>query len=96
VRTYYEQFGVPLAEAKLAKQVDTLLDWIDECLLMPELPDPMAILAQVATHPQLFAELKFNLPGNRNFDLPDRWYDRIERLNNPTLRKHPQTIEHWE
>lgn len=97
VKTYFEQFGVPQSERKLAQQVDYLLDWIDECLLMPQIPVPIELVRIVATQPELFAELHSSVStlSTIKFELPDKWLDRIERLSEKIYVKEPQNIGHW-
>jgi len=97
VKTYWEQFGLPRSEVTLAKQVDQMIDWLDECLVQPTLPDPMAIAVYCANLKALSAELQtvWYWFATRDFVLPEKWQDRIDRLNNKEHKKHPQTIEYW-
>lgn len=97
VKTYWEQFGLPRSEVTLAKQVDQMIDWIDECLIQPALPQPVEILAKCATLKALFAELHSVVPnlGTATFQLPEKWQERIDRLNNKEQVKRPQTIGYW-
>lgn len=97
VKTYWEQFGLPRSEVTLAKQVDQMIDWIDDCLIQPALPQPVEILAKCATMKALFAELHevVTTITTLRFELPEKWQDRILRLANKEQVKRPQTIEYW-
>ena len=103
VQNWYDHFGLPQNEAKLAKQVEQFLAWIDEQLKQPELPYtmPAGAFTNATTRPEFMAEFVL-APGAFNFStatyrLPSKWQERIRQLDNaPGSMKLPQTIEFWQ
>jgi len=96
MKGYYDQFGVPMVERKIAKQAEAVVNWIDETLLLPELPEPITMAVHVARQPEIFKELNHQFPhiGTMAFTLSDKWQDRFDRQEDAST-KQPQTIEHW-
>ena len=56
VQQWYDHFGVPEPEAKLSKYVPQFLEWIDEQLEKPELPQQIPFMAFVSQKPDFAAD----------------------------------------
>ncbi|MCA8998125.1 MAG: tyrosine-type recombinase/integrase [Planctomycetaceae bacterium] len=100
VKTYYERFGIASSERSIAKQVDEFLEAIEEVLIQPELPDQIGGGWVMQKFPQLYSEFIVNETGFSNFgtrqyDLPEKWQDRRDRLEEQSAAKHPQSIDYW-
>jgi integrase len=99
VQQWYDHFGVPEPEAKLSKYVPQFLEWIDEQLEKPELPQQIPFMAFVSQKPDFAADFigkGYTLFGTVAYKLPDKWQERIRQLDeDPSNIKQPQTIEHW-
>lgn len=100
VQRYWEQFGLPTQESKLARQVDEFLEWIQEGLNQPELPPQMPIgeFSSGKKRPEFLAEFVqgfTSLGISAQCQLPDKWRERLDRLTEKKHVKEPQTIGHW-
>ncbi len=98
VLNWYDHFGVPDTEAKLSKQVEQFLAWLDEQLEEPELPVHIPFMAFVPSHREFGTEFlaKYTLFGTEMYKLPDKWRERIRQLDeSPKSTKKPQTIQFW-
>jgi integrase len=102
VQNWYDHFGVPKDETKLAKQVEQFLEWIEEQLKQPELPYTMPVLAFASStrRPEFCSEF-IMAPGTGGFGsvhfrLPPKWQERIRQMDDsPKSTKLPQTVEFW-
>ncbi len=113
VQDYYDRFGIPSGEAKIAKEVGRILTWLDEEMKKPNL-SPIIWLDDF--EPVSGFRKEFNVPsipdklngedsvslylGSENhlggrYEFSQKWRDRINRLEDDTPKKHPQTVEHW-
>ncbi|QDU94044.1 tyrosine-type recombinase/integrase [Lignipirellula cremea] len=99
IAEYWEKFGLPSNERKLAKQVAEFVDFLEIGLTLPELELPIPY-----DYPTEFEDefVEFDglggghlLFGDHGYWLPDKWTDRIDRLKQKQYLKAPQTIEHW-
>ncbi|HUE14829.1 MAG TPA: hypothetical protein VMR25_11740, partial [Planctomycetaceae bacterium] len=96
VQSWYDRFGVPKDEAKLAQQVEQFLDWIAKELEQPTLPYTMPVMAFVSTHSDFLDEFGHAGLGTTAYRLPEKWQERIRQLDDaPAVSKCQQTIEYW-
>jgi integrase len=101
---WYQHFGVPISERKVAKQVGEYIEWINELLTQPTLPKPIMLLAFSHERPEFFNDFitgekdvheARSMPDTAEFRLPYRWQQRIDQLEEKALTKVPQTLEYW-
>lgn len=102
VLTWYLQFGVPDLERKLYEQVQAFLDWLRVEVSRPELMNQLPVGAFCGTtlRNQFYCEFVninfgYTAFGSRQYVLPDKWVDRIDRMKAGQNSKEPQTIGHW-
>ncbi|PQO27635.1 hypothetical protein C5Y96_19095 [Blastopirellula marina] len=95
---YYEAFGTPADERALHKDVTSFLEFLAECLTQPYLSDTVTVMQFFKDHPAFkaeFMELPYSSLGMPIYDLPEKWKDRIARMEPIKLDKVPQTVSHW-
>jgi integrase len=99
VQNWYDHFGVPDNESKVPKQVAQFLEWLDEQLEEPELPEAIPFMAFLPSRPEFrqeFVAKAYTLFGREGYTLGTKWRERIRQLDeSPSNAKQPQTIEHW-
>ena len=93
VLNWYDQFGVPASEAKLATQVSAFLNWLNDEKNPADEFLELSIKQFVVKRNEFWNE--FNTTMMMGQVLPDRWQDRIDRANASIIDKEPQTIGHW-
>ncbi|HWL08428.1 MAG TPA: tyrosine-type recombinase/integrase [Planctomicrobium sp.] len=96
VQKYWQQFGIPKPERKLAEQVDSFLAFIETKLEDTQLSS--LIPFHEFTGNQFKSE--FVVGGvlsrfGQIRELPEKWQDRISRLTKKEMMKEPQTIDYW-
>lgn len=95
VETYWEQFGKERSEATLAKEVRAFLESIDSHLVQPELHGRIGIGGLGKQFRNEFVGTEFSDFGTIQYKLPQKWQERIDRLNEKEHKKRPQTIKYW-
>jgi integrase len=104
VQQWYDAFGVPVSEAKLADQVSAFLPWLAECL-KGDLSTPYQLPIGGFTTSTKRTEFSnefvdpegtgYTSIGSHIYELPAKWIDRIDRATATVLDKEPQTIGYW-
>ena len=101
VQKWYDAFGVPATESKLANQVSVFLTWLKEAA-KKDFPEPItfqvALMMWAARRHHFWQEFiidSFSDIRSIEFNLPAKWIDRIDRATATILDKEPQTIGHW-
>jgi len=103
VRNWYDAFGVPASEFKLCDQIFAFLLWMEDQAKQPDLPStiPMGAFCLAGTkRPEFWAEFGetpsgYTLLGMKQYELPSKWMDRLDRSSSNVGEKEPQTIGHW-
>jgi len=103
---YWNAFGVPRAEKQLQRSVSQFIDLIHEQMKLPVLPERIRVKEFLNEHQEFYHE--FNKPidaaglwfttldfGTIDYQLPDKWQDRIARMTPIQQDKKPQTIQYW-
>ena len=101
VQKWYDAFGVPATEARLADQVSVFLAWLDEAA-KKDFPEPItfeiALMMWASKREPFFQEFvtdSFSDMRSLEYQLGSKWIDRIDRATATVLDKEPQTICHW-
>jgi integrase len=103
VQRWYEQFGVPDGETKLAKHVDDFLSWLNDRFQQPTLQPLMPFMSFTTTrtrkdfwHDFIENGTGYTLFGDQQYMLPQKWQERLRQLEERGGRKKkPQVIGHW-
>jgi len=103
VQGWFNRFGVPESEKKLASHVDEFLKLLDDLFAEPELKQTIPFLhfTDGRKRREFYVEFIKNESGYTAFGsteyvLPSKWEERQRQLESqPTQKKCPQTIEFW-
>lgn len=90
VQSWYDQFGVPVSETKLATQVSAFLQWLPQQKTDETLK--LSVMQFAAKRSEFWSDFADVFVTD---SLPDKWQDRVDRANVNIADKEPQTIGHW-
>jgi len=98
VNDWYDRFGVPSNEKKLAAQVRDFIEWLKSQMEAVSLPPAIPLFDFTDQgRPEFLKEFGYEVQGIGTGDqiqTNSKWADRLERLTD-TPKKHPQTIGYW-
>lgn len=96
VLKYWDAFGVPSTEKQLRRQVIDFVGFLKAEIQKPVLVSSVPIIEFVIKNKQFDSEFVQNISiGTLQYSLPDKWIDRLERMNPANQEKKPQTVSYW-
>jgi integrase len=112
---YYDAFGVPLTERKLHRQIQQLVEVINDQLQQPTLQQKIDVnefllrnkefnqefvpadnvRVETLSTDQIGLWIDPTYFGQLEYQLPNKWLDRIARMTPEATDKKPQTVQYW-